>query len=419
MFDRGSDSAGGKKQATGPIDQSASRRIGSRGGKVIAGLLVLVFVFSLGVGVGDGRLSLGFKTNPSKVLPNQLDYSSVETVYDSLRDNFDGNLDQAKLLDGLKEGLATASGDPYTQYFNADAAKKFESDLNNEFSGIGAELSKDKDGNIVVVAPITGTPAAKAGVKAKDIIAAINKEPTSGLALDEAISRIRGPKGTKVTLQIIRDRQRAIELTITRDAISVPSVESKVLDGNIGYMRISTFSDDAGTQARTAAQSLIDAKVKAMVLDLRGNPGGRVDAAVDIASLWLPSGKLIMQEKRGNTVQHTYTATGKRLFDGTPTVVLLDAGSASASEIVAGALHDNKLAKLMGEKSYGKGSVQQVLQLNGGAELKVTVARWYRPNGQNIDKKGIDPDVKVKLAEGDTAGGPDAQLTAAEAELNK
>jgi len=386
--------------------------------KVIVGAVLALSIFSVGVGVGDGRIRLSGMATENKALPANLDYSTVNQVYDVLRHEYDGQLNSGQLLDGLKEGLAEATGDPYTEYFTPAKAKAFNDQLNGTgFSGIGAELGQDKDKNLIVVAPIDGTPAAAAGIKAQDIIAEIDGKPTTGLSIDDAVSKIRGKKGTKVKLELIRDKSQTIDLEITRDDITVPSVSTKMLDNNVGYMRISTFGENTGDLAASKAQELKDQGAQRIVLDLRGNPGGAVDSAVKVASLWLPKGKLIMQEKRGSDVLETHTANGNNPLQGLPTVVLIDAGSASASEIVSGALHDNNAAKLFGEKSYGKGVVQAVEPLPDGGQLKVTIARWYRPNGQNIDKKGIDPDKTVKISDEDAAAGTDTQLQAAQAEL--
>lgn len=385
-----------------------------RFGKVLAALAVLFLVFAAGQANGSGRwswpwLNAGNSQNGS--LPNQLDYSSVNDVYAALKANFDGNLDQAKLLDGIKTGLAEATGDPHTEYFNADQAKSFTEQLTGTFSGIGAELGKDSAGNLQVVAPIAGFPADKAGLKPGDLIIQIDGQSTTGIQVDDAVNKIRGPKGTTVTLQIVRAGQLQT-IPIVRDNIKVPSVYTKVLAGNIGYIQITQFSDDTATLVTQAAQNFVGQGVKGVVLDLRSDPGGLVDAAVNVCSLWLPNGQTIMQEKRGAQVVQTYTAQGTQLFKGMPTVVLIDSGSASASEITAGALKDNGVASLIGTKSYGKGSVQTIINLSNGSELKVTIARWYRPNGQNIDKQGITPDQNVELG----ASG-DAQLDAALAKL--
>jgi carboxyl-terminal processing protease len=400
----------------GPVIEHNKKNMATT--KALVGIALLVSVFCIGVGVGDGRLHFG--TTPSSAngaLSSQLDYSTVNQVYDVLRKDYDGKLDNTKLLDGLKEGLAQATGDPYTEYFNPADSKTFDDQLSGSFSGIGAELGQDADKNLVVVAPIDGTPAAKAGIKPQDIIAEIDGKSTTGMSVDDAVSKIRGTKGTQVKLTIIRDKSQTIPLTITRDDITVPSVDGKILDGNIGYMRVSTFSDTVGDLAQQQAQKFKDQNVKGVVLDLRGNPGGLVDQAVKLSSLWLPKGKLIMQEKRGGVNGTTYTANGNNILSGIPTVVLLDGGSASASEITGGALHDDGVATIIGEKSYGQGSVQELNPLPDGSRLKVTVARWYRPNGQNIDKKGIDPDQKVTISDDDTKAGKDTQLEAAQAKL--
>lgn len=382
------------------------------------GAVVAVVAFSLGLAVGDGRIALGSQQNAS--LPGQLDYSSVDQVYNVLRQGYDGELDEKKLLEGMKEGLAEATGDPYTEYFSAAGYKEFNQQLNGEgFSGIGAELGQDKDKNLIVVAPISGTPAFKAGIKPQDIIAEIDGQSTTGLSVDEAVSKIRGKKGTPVKLTLIRDKTEAIELEIVRDDIKVPSVETRVLEGNVGYMKVSTFGDNTGSVARQQASELKSKGITSIVLDLRGNPGGVVDAAIDISSLWLPKGKLVMQEKRGDTVVKTYTSDGTGTFEGLPTAVLINQGSASASEIVAGALRDNDAAKLYGEKSYGKGVVQGIEPLGDGSQLKVTVARWYRPDGQNIDKKGINPDQKIEISDADSEAGVDTQLEAAQAAVRR
>lgn len=383
------------------------------------GAIGTLMVFVLGVNVGNGSIPMAWSRGSAQngSLPATLDYSSVNQAYQVIKDNYDGKLTEAQLLDGLKSGLAQATGDPHTEYFNAKDAKAFNNELQGTFSGIGAELGQDSDKNLTVIAPISGFPADKAGLRAQDIITSIDGKSTSGMSVDEAVNLIRGQKGTKVVLKVVRNKSDALTFTITRADIKVPSVNSKILDNGLGYMQITQFSDDTADLAAKAAQKFKDNDVKGVILDLRDDPGGLLDAAVKVSSLWLPQNKLILQEKTDGKVVNTYTADGNDTLAGIPTVVLVNGGSASAAEITAGALHDNKAATILGEKSYGKGSVQQIMNLSGGAEIKVTVARWYRPNGQNIDKKGITPDKIVKMADDDYAKGSDPQKDAAISQL--
>ncbi|HEX7632720.1 MAG TPA: S41 family peptidase [Candidatus Saccharimonadales bacterium] len=396
------------------------KRLG--GQRAVAGLLVVVLVFVLGVNVGNGRINTSFYHSKNQVatgLPNQLDYTTVNDVYKALKENYNGKLTETQLEDGLKHGLAESTKDPYTVYFTAKEAKDFNDQLNNSFAGVGAKLSKDGDGNLIVGEAIDGFPAQKAGLQAHDIIATINGADTSDMTIDDAVSKIRGPAGTKVTLQIIRDKSQTLNFTITRQEISLPSVTTKTLDGNIGYIQINSFADDTSELAAKYAKQLKDQNVKGIVLDLRDDPGGLLEAAVNVSSLWLPQGKTVLQEKRGDVVQQTYYAQGGDVLNGIPTVVLVNAGSASASEITTGALHDNKAAYVIGQKSYGKGVVQQLINFKDGSQLKVTTASWYRPNGQNINHKGITPDQAVKLTDQDAQAGNDPQLQAAQDYLNK
>ena len=377
--------------------------------------MVVIAAFGFGMGVGNGTLSFTSRGVVSSDLPASLNYTSVNQLYQSIKENYNGKLSESQLIDGLKHGLAESTNDPYTTYFTKKEAASFNDSLNNTFSGIGAELSKDSKGNIQVISPISGTPAEKAGVKAKDIIASINDKTTVGMSVDDAVKNIRGKAGTQVKLQLIRG-DAAVELKITREQIQVPSVTHKTLEGNIGYIRVSTFANDTASLIAEATNALKDSK--SIILDLRNNPGGSVDAAVAVSSEWLPLDSTIMQEKRGSEVVQSYRSTGDQTVGDLPTVVLVNGGSASASEIVAAALKDNKHGYIIGEKTYGKGVVQQLINFKDGSQLKVTVADWFRPNGKNINKHGIDPDMNVKLAE-DATPENDNQLQAAEAYLNR
>jgi carboxyl-terminal processing protease len=384
-----------------------------------AGVLVLAGVFYTGYQVGNGNWS--FKIGRQAIeqnagLPDELDYSSVNEVYQMLKRSYDGQLSVDDLLIGLKKGLVEAAGDPYTAYLDSNEASAFDEQLNGSFSGIGAELGK-KGSYIVVIAPISGFPAEKAGLKAGDLIIKIDDQDATNLNIDEAVTRIRGTEGTTVKLGIIRSDTEALELSIVRAIITIPSVTSKILEGNIGYVQISRFADDTVSSFNKIAGDFDAANVSGIILDLRNNPGGYLDGAVGVAEAWLKDGQVILEEKRAGITVKTFRAESTGVLNGVPTVVLINEGSASASEIVAGALKDNNAATIVGVTSFGKGSVQEFSTFSEGDVLKVTVARWYTPAGQNIDKEGIEPDIVQELTEEDVASSADSQLEAAKSAL--
>lgn len=389
--------------------------------KSVAVVCGIIVVFALGMLTGNGTIRnlLPNGRGNETGLPATIDYSQLNEEYQALRENYDGKLTETQIIDGLKHGLAESANDPYTEYQSASEAKTFTNDLNGTFTGIGAQLEQDSNDNIVVVAPIPGSPAEKAGIRAQDIIAAINGQSTSGLNINQAVEKIRGPKGTKVTLGIVRGGSQALTITVTRSNIQSPTASGKMLDGtDIGYLQITQFGSDTFTKASQAVTKLQQQGAKKIILDLRDNGGGEVDIAQDIASMWLKPGAEIMQARRGSVVDDTVKATGDDPLIGIPTVVLINGGSASASEITALALHDNKAATLIGEKSYGKGVMQAVIPLRDGGALKVTTDAWYPPSGKSINKKGITPDKTVPMTDADYTNHNDVQLQAAEAFLN-
>ena len=382
--------------------------------KIFMVLFVAAVIFGGGIAVGRGNIRIGglSPSGNNADLSNQLDYSSVNAVYKLLKTDYDGSLDTTKLIDGAKSGLVASIGDPYTEYFDPTDAKAFNNELSGSITGIGAELGADDSGNIEIVSPLSGYPAAAAGLQPKDLITAINGISTSGLSVDDAVLKIRGAVGTKVTLTIVRGSAAPMNVVITRQTITIPSVTWSEAN-NIGYLKISQFTNDTVGLAQKAATEFKAKGVKGVVLDLRGNPGGYLSGAVNVSSLWLNQGQTVVSERRGSTVIDTETATGTNTLKGLPTIVLIDGGSASASEITAGALHDNHDATLVGVQSFGKGSVQEVENLPDGSEVKITIAHWYTPDGVNINKKGLTPDTVI--SNNGAATGTDPQLDKANA----
>lgn len=369
-------------------------------------VLVALIAFSLGVKSTEVDLSWHKKDTG---LPEKLDYSSVDGLYDQLKAKYDGKLTEGQLLDGIKKGLVEATGDPYTVYMNADESREFNDALNGKFSGIGAELGK-RNNQLVVITPLDGFPAQKAGLMAGDQLIEINGEDATKMTVEQAVTKIRGEKGTKVKLKVARSN-KPLDIEITRDEITTPSTKWSVED-SIGYLEINQFAEDTAALSRRAAEEFKQKGVKGVVLDVRGNGGGYLDAAVDVAGLWM-NNQVVVQEKQGDKVVDTLKTGDKAILNGIPTAILIDGGSASASEIVAGALQDHGVAKLVGVKSYGKGSVQQIEDVAGGGQLKVTVARWFTPNNKNIDKEGINPDFESKITADDVNAGHDPQKDAA------
>jgi carboxyl-terminal processing protease len=362
--------------------------------------------------IGSGNWAVSFSrqaVTANKDLPNRLDYSSVDKVYDDLRRKFDGELDEQKLLDGLKKGLVEAAGDPYTVFLNEEEASAFADDLAGVFVGIGARLEQDGD-YVIIETPLQGYPAEKAGLKAKDVIVKIDGQDATGLTTAEAVKRIRGEEGTTVNLVVVRNGTEQLEFTITREKIDIPSLEVSYEDnGNIGVIEISQFSTDTSELMNKAIKEFQEKAVKGIIVDVRNNPGGYLDSAVGISGKWLKTGQTIVEERRDGRTVETFSAKSVGPLNGIPTVILVNEGSASASEILAGALKDNGAAKLVGVTTYGKGSVQETVQYEKGGLLKVTVARWYTPNGQNISESGIEPDEKVEITEEDVANKNDPQ----------
>ena len=349
-----------------------------------------------------------------KSYAGQLDLSSVQETYKTLKANYDGKIDNQTLIDGVNKGLVAAAGDNYTLYMTSKDASNFENDLSGNIGGgIGAEVGV-RQSKITIIRTLKSNPAEKAGLNTGDTILSINDQSTSGWTVDQAVAKIRGEAGTTVKLSVQRGSE-VKDFTVTRATISNPSVESSV-SGGVGTLTISRFDSETSVLARAAARDFKNQGVKDVILDLRGNGGGYLAAAQDVAGLWL-NDQVVVSERTDGKVVDELKSGSDAILAGIPTVVLVNAGSASASEIVAGALQDHGAAKLVGEKTFGKGSVQKLIPLSGGAQLKVTIARWYTPNGKNITKEGITPDVVTGLSQQNVDAGVDPQLDAAKKTL--
>ena len=319
-----------------------------------------------------------------------------------------------KLLYGAIKGMLGAIDDPYTVFFNPSDAKKFEQDLNGSFGGIGAEIGIRSE-QLLVISPLKGNPAEAAGLRPMDKIWKVNDKETAGLSVEESVKLIRGEPGTKVTLSIFRDGWReAKDFVITRAVIQVPTLDSEIKTTKAGkkiaVMRLYNFNANVPSLFYTAATNVLTGGAEGIVLDLRNNPGGFLDVATNLAGYFVESGKTVVKEKKRGGEEELFVASGNALLSKLPIVVLINSGSASASEILAGAIKDLRGAQLIGEKSFGKGSVQKIETMSNGSTLKVTIAHWYTPNDTKIDKVGLKPDVEVKMTDEDFTKQRDPQM---------
>ena len=336
-----------------------------------------------------------------------IDLSSVQKTYQELIANYDGKLDTQKLIYGANRGLVEAAGDPHTAYMDPDETKEFDKSLSGQIGGgIGAEIGL-RNNKPTIIKPLENSPAQKAGIKAGEAIVKVNDEASSDWSVEKVVSKIRGEVGTSVKLTLLSGNQTR-EVSVVRQNIVSPAVESEI-DGEIGILKVNRFGDDTVSLARKYASEFVEKGVKKVILDLRNNPGGTVGAAQGLLGIWLDN-QIAMTERRGSEIVKTLRTTGTPILGNMKTVVLINGNSASASEITAGALREYGKATLVGQKSYGKGSVQIVLGLPGGSQMKVTEARWYTPKGKNIDKTGIEPDVKVDLSSDDVNNNVDPQM---------
>lgn len=385
---------------------------------ILGSLILISGVFASGVYIGYHNRpeidKVSSVTNKDSKVQTSADFDSFWKVWNILNEK---SIYAKKVTDqdrvwGAVSGLASSLGDPYTVFFPPEENKLFNDEIHGSFGGIGAEIGI-KDKVLTIISPLKDTPAWKIGIKAGDKIIKIDKTDTTDMTADKAISLIRGPKGTTVTLVIFRiGEKKTREFKIVRDDIAVPTIDTELRKDNIFVIKFYTFSENSADLFQGAIQEFANSGSHKLILDLRGNPGGYLDAAVNIGSWFIDQGKVIVSEDFGSSKKPIiYRSHGPRMFtDQLQFVVLVDGGSASASEILAGALREHGIAKLIGEKTFGKGSVQELVQVTDTTSLKVTVAKWLTPNGLSISEHGLDPDIKVPFTQKDADNKNDPQM---------
>jgi carboxyl-terminal processing protease len=381
--------------------------------------LIILGVFFSGFSLGKNENSAFSSIAEGKVLNKEasppyllrdVDFKFFWEVWKIIQEKYVGQpvLD-SKIFYGALKGMVSGLGDPHSVFLDPELMKKFEENLSGTFSGIGAELGI-KNKKLTIIAPLPTSPAEKAGIKAKDWIVKIEKEDTLEMSVEEAVTKIRGPKGTKVTLTIMRDGfDEPKEFTIARNIIVVQSVKYEEKKP-FAYIKIIDFDEHVIANFNKVIEKLIQKKPSGIILDLRNNPGGLLGAAIEVTSAWLKKGDVVVQEERQGGRREASKSSKDGVLRDMLTVILVNEGSASASEILAGALQDYNKAKLIGEKTFGKGSVQELQKLRDGSAVKITIAKWLTPKGRQIHEVGIKPDYEVKISKEDFDKDKDPQL---------
>jgi len=366
--------------------------------------VAVVFVLGLSLGAGITIYSSVFagdeKESAASPLPLE-DLRAFSEVFGRVKSDYVETVEDKQLLESAIKGMLSGL-DPHSSYLNREEFKEMRIGTDGKFGGLGIEVSME-NGFVKVIAPIDDTPAKRAGVLAGDVIVRLDDTPVKGMTLNEAVKIMRGEPGTSILLTIVREgEQGPLKIEITRDIIRIKSVRSRTLEPGYGYIRISQFQSATGTSMRKKLAELKkenNGELKGLVLDLRNNPGGVLNASVSVADAFVKKGKIVYTEGRIKDSQLTFNASPNDLLKGAPIVVLVNGGSASASEIVAGALQDHNRAIIMGTKTFGKGSVQTIMPMNNGAALKITTARYFTPAGRSIQAEGIEPDIIVEQLE--------------------
>jgi carboxyl-terminal processing protease len=386
----------------------------NRNSKILIGAIILFsFTFGWALGHLDTRTSsIGYAPSVINKDTNQpVDFGIFWRAWDKIIEQYDGKVDMQKMVYGAISGMITAVGDPYTVFMTPEQSKAFDQELEGTISGIGAEVGI-RDNKVIIVSPIENSPAQKVGLKAKDIILKIDDLETTGMDLGTAVSKIRGEIGTKVVLTIKRGDQE-LKFEITREKIETKSVKYEMKEESIAYIEINRFDSNTTNLLKEALSAIKYKDSKGVILDLRNNPGGYLDSAVSVSSEFIQSGTIVEEKRiKDNKLIENFKASGKgQLTDAKiPLVILVNGGSASASEIVAGAVQDNKRGILIGEKTFGKGSVQTIENVGDGSTLRITIAHWFTPNGKNLSQDGISPDIEVKLSDEEINKDLDPQL---------
>jgi carboxyl-terminal processing protease len=360
-------------------------------------VMLLFFVIFLTAGITAFALTFGDEKVVT-VGSERREFEKLYTAYDTLKESYYKEVDQKKLIDGAINGMLESLGDPYSDYMNEEEAESFHQSISSSFEGIGAEI-QEKDGHIVIVSPLKGSPAEKAGLKPNDIVVSVDGKSLQGMSSTEAVMLIRGKKGTKVELTIKRPGiDEPIKMPIVRDTIPLETVYGEMLEDGIAKVQITSFSENTAKELIDTLNELQKQGMKGLVLDLRQNPGGLLDQAVKISSLFVPEGKVLFKiEDRNGKIQEQKATNGQN--PDIPLVVIIDQGSASASEIFAAAVKESANVPLVGQKSFGKGTVQRAQDFSDGSNMKFTTEKWLTPNGNWIHEKGIKPDYEVSLPE--------------------
>jgi carboxyl-terminal processing protease len=358
-------------------------------------IMLLFLVVFLSAGITTFALAFG-NDKVATVGEDRTEFSKFYSAFDTLKNGYYQKVDDKKLINGAINGMVESLGDPYSDYMSNTESKSFHNSISSSFEGIGAEI-QEKDTHIVIVSPIKGSPAEKAGLKPNDVIVSVNGKSLQGKSSTQAVALIRGKKGTKVDLVIQRPGTEApVKVSVVRDQIPINTVYGEMVGDGIAKVQITSFSTNTSKELVKTLDDLQKQGMKGMVLDLRQNPGGLLDQAIDIASMFVPKGKVLFKVEDRNGKIKEYTSQNKGT-DIMPLVVLIDSGSASASEIVSAAVNESAGVPLVGEKSFGKGTVQTAQDFSDGSNLKFTIAKWLTPDGNWIHKKGLKPDYPVAL----------------------